>query len=108
MKEMLNDTYKVLKKDPTEEKKNKLKALLKPLLKDNKINKQTYNHPIHTANITPRIYGTPKIHKPGTPLRPIVNSIGSVTYNLSKAIAEIIKPMLRQTEQHCKNLKELA
>ena len=41
MKEMLEDTntYEVLKKDPTDEKKNKLKALLKPLIKQNR---QTY------------------------------------------------------------------
>uniref|UniRef100_A0A667ZFG8 Reverse transcriptase domain-containing protein n=1 Tax=Myripristis murdjan TaxID=586833 RepID=A0A667ZFG8_9TELE len=102
MKEMLMDhhTYEILKKDPTEEKKRKLKALLKPLLSENKIDKQTYNHLIPTANITPRIYGTPKIHNPGAPLRPIVDSIGSVTYNLSKTLAKIIKPLLGQTEYH--------
>nr|XP_049602429.1 uncharacterized protein LOC125984529 isoform X1 [Syngnathus scovelli]XP_049602430.1 uncharacterized protein LOC125984529 isoform X1 [Syngnathus scovelli] len=103
-----DDTYEVVQKDPTEDKKNKLKALLKPLLIENKINKQAYNHLIPTANIIPRIYGTPKIHKPGTPLRPIVDSIGSVTYNLSKALTEIIKPLLGLTDRHCKNSKQLA
>lgn len=61
-----------------------------------------------TASITPRIYGTPKIHKTGTPLRPIVDSMGSIPYNLSKDLVEIIKPLLGQTEQHCKNSKQLA
>lgn len=100
MRDMLNDTntYEDLKKYPTEEKKNKLKALLKPLLNDNKIKKQTYNHLLPTANIAPCIYRTPKIHKPGTPLCPIVNSIRSVTDNLSKAVAEIIKPLLGQSK----------
>lgn len=55
----------------------------------------------------PRIYGTPKIHKKDIPLRPIVDSIGSVTYNLSKALVEIIKPLLGQTKHHCQNLKQL-
>lgn len=53
MKEMLEDphTYEMQKKDPTDNKKNKLKELLKPLLNKNKIDKQTYNHSIPTANI---------------------------------------------------------
>ena len=58
--------------------------------------------------ITPRTYGTPKVHKQGTPLRPIVDSIGSVTYNLSKALVELVKPLLGQTTQHCKNSRQLA
>lgn len=104
MQDMLEDTntYEILKKDPTG-KKNKLKALLKPLLNDNKINKQTY-YLIPTANIAPQIYGTPKIHKLGTPLCPIVDSIGPVTYKLSKALAEIVKPILGVMDQHCNTI----
>lgn len=71
-----------------------LKVLLKPLLmNDNKIEKQTYSHLIPTANDTPWIYSMPKIHKPGAPLRLIVDIIGSVTYSLAKALAEIMKPL---------------
>uniref|UniRef100_A0A3P9MND8 Uncharacterized protein n=1 Tax=Oryzias latipes TaxID=8090 RepID=A0A3P9MND8_ORYLA len=92
MNEMLQDrnTYEVLKRDPTEAKKRKLKTILKQLQEEKKIDKQTYNHLIPTANIIPRIYGTPKIHKPGAPLRPIIDSMGSVTYNLSKFIDRLI------------------
>uniref|UniRef100_A0A3P9MD15 Uncharacterized protein n=1 Tax=Oryzias latipes TaxID=8090 RepID=A0A3P9MD15_ORYLA len=87
MNEMLQDrnTYEVLKRDPTEAKKRKLKTILKQLQEEKKI--ETYNHLIPTASIIPRIYGTPKIHKPGAPLRPIIDSMGSVTYNLSKFIS---------------------
>lgn len=58
MLELLDDD-EVLKKDPTENKKNKLK----PLLNENKISKQSYNHFVPTADIIPRIYGTPKIQE---------------------------------------------
>ena len=77
MTTMLTDTqtYELLTKDPTEDKKNQLKKLLRPLLNNGKIDKKTYNHLIPTASITPRIYGTPKIHKPDIPLRPIVDSM---------------------------------
>ena len=67
-KQMINmlddkDTYEILKKDPTQEKKKKLKALLNPLVDERKIDKDNYKYLVPTASITPRIYGTPKIHK---------------------------------------------
>uniref|UniRef100_A0A672HDU0 Reverse transcriptase domain-containing protein n=1 Tax=Salarias fasciatus TaxID=181472 RepID=A0A672HDU0_SALFA len=109
MEDMLKDTdtYEIMKKDPTEEKKKPLKVLLKPLLAEEKIDKDTYNHLIPTANITPRIYGTPKIRRKDAPLRPVVDSIGSVTYNLSKALVDLIKPLVGQSNQHCKNSRQL-
>uniref|UniRef100_A0A3P9H4A1 Uncharacterized protein n=1 Tax=Oryzias latipes TaxID=8090 RepID=A0A3P9H4A1_ORYLA len=105
MNEMLQDrnTYEVLKRDPTEAKKKKLKTILKKLQEEKKIDKQTYNHLIPTASIIPRIYGTRKIHKPGAPLRPIIDSMGSVTYNLSKFITDILKLLLGNTDYHCEN-----
>lgn len=47
--------------------------------------------------IMPRIYGLPKIHKEGIPLRPIVNTIGSPTYDLAKYLAKILKPLVGKT-----------
>ncbi len=85
-----------------------LKTLLKPLVDEGKVDKDNYNHLVPAASITPQIYGTPKIHKTGTPLCPIVDSIGSVAYNLSKALVEIIKALLGLTQQHRKNSKQLA
>ena len=40
-----------------------------------------------------RIFGLPKMHKPDVPLRPIVSVIGSYTYNLTKFMSEILKPL---------------
>ena len=40
-----------------------------------------------------RIYGLPKLHKPDTPLRPIVSSIGTYGYEISKLLSEILKPL---------------
>lgn len=44
--------------------------------------------------LTPRIYGLPKFHKEGAPLRPIVNTIGGPTYLLSKYLARKLKPLV--------------
>ena len=38
----------------------------------------------------PKFYGLPKIHKQGTPLRPIVSCCGSVTYGVAKEVTKIL------------------
>ena len=40
-----------------------------------------------TGAVSPKYYGLPKIHKPGIPLRPIISSTGTVTYNTTKDMA---------------------
>ena len=54
----------------------------------------------------PRLYGSPKIHKKDTPLRPIVDYTGSMAYNLSRALADILKPTLGKTKYYVKNTAE--
>ena len=51
----------------------------------------------------PKFYGLPKIHKTGTPLRPIVSSRGSITYGVTKELSHIIKPLVGQSPHHLKN-----
>uniref|UniRef100_A0A8C6KE76 Uncharacterized protein n=1 Tax=Nothobranchius furzeri TaxID=105023 RepID=A0A8C6KE76_NOTFU len=94
-----NEQIIILPADKGRTTKN-MKKLLKPLQEKGKITEKMYKHWIPTANITPRIYGTPKIHKQNTPLRPIVDSIGTPTYNMAKDISRIISPLLGNTDQH--------
>ena len=39
------------------------------------------------------LYGLPKIHKPNVPLRPILSSIGTAGYALSKFFVPLLKPL---------------
>ena len=74
MEDHLNSgTYSSLKKNPTESLSRKLDAVLKKLLKEDKIDKRFHDdsHLLHPR--APQIYGLPKIHKPGNPLWPIVS-----------------------------------
>ncbi|XP_055714925.1 uncharacterized protein LOC129809142 [Phlebotomus papatasi] len=57
--------------------------------------------------ISPRIYGLPKIHKQGIPLRPVVSFVGSPTYNLAKFISANLSP-LSQSHYNVKNSLEIA
>ena len=51
----------------------------------------------------PRLYGLPKIHKEGFPLRPIVSNIGAPTYQLSKYLAGILRQLTGNSTHHVKN-----
>ena len=59
-----------------------------------------------TGTGPPKFYGLPKIHKPGTPLRPIVSSTGTVTYTTAKELAKILKPLVGMSTHHVHNTKD--
>ncbi|KAI8507604.1 hypothetical protein Bbelb_149840 [Branchiostoma belcheri] len=108
--DMLADdkTYEKLSMDPTQRYKRKLVAILKRLKANNKITDEQYKHLYPTAENVPRMYCTPKIHKPGHPLRPIVDYTGSIGYNTSRALADLLAPLVGQSTHHIKNSKHLA
>ena len=53
-----------------------------------------------TGCVPPKFYGLPKIHKPDTPLRPVVSSCGSVTCGVAKELAKILKPFIGKSPHH--------
>jgi len=59
---------------------------------------------------TPCMYCTPKIHKLGMPLRPIVDYTGSIGYNTSRYLAVILSCVVGKTEYNVivKNSRHLA
>ena len=81
------NTYKVLKKDPTNSLKNKLITILKEIKQTGGLNNTKYKQLYPTSAVPPKFYGLPKIHKVGTPLRPIVSNRGSITYGMAKELA---------------------
>ena len=50
----------------------------------------------------PKLYGLSKIHKPGTPLRPIVSSCGLVTYGVAKKL----KPLVGKSPHHTNSTQD--
>jgi hypothetical protein len=55
------------------------------------------------ASAPPRLYGLPKIHKEGVPLRLIVNCISSPTYALAKYLMGLPSPLVGQSDHHTRN-----
>ena len=101
---LLNDTkvYELLKKDPTAIYKKKVIDNLQQLEKAEVIDRALY-HKLYPAESVPSFYGLPRVHKQNNPLRPIVSSIDSVTYNVVKHLAEIIGPLVGQSCHHVAN-----
>ena len=96
-------TYQILSTDPTNKHKNKLISLLKSIKAEGGISETTYKKLYPTGATTPKYYGLPKVHKEDTPLRPIVSSIGSVTYETAKELSRILKPLVGRSAHHVRN-----
>ena len=97
------NTYKVFPRDPTSQLKNKLISLLKDIKHTGDLSTNKYKQLYPTSAVPPKFYGLHKIHKTGTPLRPIVSRWGSITYGIAKELAHIIKPLVGQSPHHLKN-----
>ena len=89
-KEVLQDTrtYRTIQGDPTSRLKNKLINILKKVKAETGMQENTYRKMYPTGASPPKFYGLPKIHKKNIPLRPIVSSIGSVSYGVGQRISQ--------------------
>ena len=92
------NTYRSL--SPPAPIKNKLINILKRVKSKMGLDSNTYKSMYPTGCVPPKFYGLPKIHKPDTPLRPIVSSCGSVTYGVAKELAKILKPLVGKSPHH--------
>ena len=87
------DCYETLKKDPTDSLTRKLDTILKKLLKEHKLDKSFYQSCRTSNPRKPQLYGLPKIHKPGNPIRLIVSFYCTPLSSLHKQLSMILKPL---------------
>jgi len=73
------------------------------LLKKSSITEETRRQLCPARSRPPTLYGLPKIHKEGIPLRPIVSNIGAPTYQLSKHLSGLPNQYTGKTAHHVKN-----
>ena len=99
-------TYKPIPTDPTNKYKNKLISQLKTINTEGGINEVIYRRLYSTGASLPKFYGLPKVHKTGMPLRPIVSSTGAVTYERSKELSRILKPLVGKSPYQVQNNQE--
>ena len=86
-------SYRKLDQDPSK----KICSLVTSVIKNSNLNEDIKTKLYPKEAMVPRIYGLPKIHKDGVPLRPIVNTIGSPAYKLARLLANLRKPLVGKT-----------
>ena len=101
--------FRKLSRDPTKSYEKRVNDELKRLNKEGHISQQTLSALRLQAGESrpPLFYGKVKLHKEGTPLRPIVSSIGSCTYKIAKRLAPILTQYSQQVQSYIRNTKEL-
>ncbi|XP_071450120.1 uncharacterized protein [Hetaerina americana] len=94
--------YRTINRDPTDAIVRKTSALIKKTLQTPEASRNL----IPQAPVPPRLYGLPKVHKEGAPLRPIVSAIGAPTYGLARYLTGVLAPLVGSCEHHIKNSAE--
>ena len=95
---ILGDPSKFLKVDKDPYKSNinledKVNRILHKLHKSGSISKGIMQS-LQASGSTPGLlYGLPKVHKEGHPLRPILSAIGTANYNIAKYLVPILSPL---------------
>ena len=86
----------------------KLVAILSKLKAQGKLSSELYSHFYPTSKKIPKLYCLPEIHKRDVPFRPIVDYTGSNGYNTSCYLADILGPLVNQTDSFVKNSQRIA
>ena len=84
--------------DDTLKREYSLQQKLRRLWNQGKFTDSTFNKIMPVGSKAGIMYGLPKIHKEGSPIRPIISSIGTYTHKLAQYLDEIIKPGLSNNE----------
>ena len=58
------------------------------------VSKDVYNLLCPSGSLPGAIYGTAKVHKPNTPLRPVISMLNTAQYGLAKYLDSLIKPCI--------------
>lgn len=108
MSSLISDTnsFKPIESDPTVTLERKIYRKLLSLKNSGLITQSERSKMNPTGTHTPRIYGQLKYHKPGLPIRPIVSTINSPAYKLSRHLATILKNSFVNPPYNIKNSAE--
>ena len=77
-------------------KEEKVNRYLRKLKAEGVIDDSTYSNLYASGSRPGILYGLPKVHKNGCPIRPITSAIGTFNYKLSKFLVALLAPMKQQ------------
>lgn len=107
---MLDDenTYRKLEKDPTPGLGRWKNSRLLALHKRGALSTKVYEKLWSSISCIRLIYGPPRMHKPGTPLCPIVSFVSSPMYQLSKHLSSLHSSLVGRSSSLVQNSKAFA
>ena len=106
---LLNDqnVYQSVKSNPLVKMQSSFNKGLKDLYSKYEVEDVLKNFNSRLPSL-PYAYGLPKIHKDGTPLRPIISTVNAPSYKLSKWLAKQLSPVLGSfSDSHLKHNQDL-
>lgn len=108
METLLNNEtiYEQTNKDKTLEVQKEINILINQWEEEKRISTQDAKGLKSNNCVISKLYGLAKIHKEGVPFRPIVSSIGSATYKLSKLVGGILKFGIGKSPRRVHNSEE--
>ena len=86
--------------DKTVQHERALQAFLLRATKAGDLPRPVYDRIRPVGTTRPRMYGVPKVHKTGVPLRPILSMINSPQHEMAKWLAEVLSPVVKLFSQH--------
>lgn len=98
MQDIISDTtkFKIINEDWFKvilRHEDKINRFLAKLLKEKHISQAMHDHLRLSSSAPGVMYGLPKIHKDSVPLRPILSSIGTAGYKISKFLLPYLTPI---------------
>ncbi|VDP86425.1 unnamed protein product [Echinostoma caproni] len=86
--------------DKTPQIEKSLSTILRKLKQKDSIDTATFERIRPTGTTIPRLYGLPKVHKSGVPLRPILDMCNSPYHAVAKWLARLLEPVRMTLTQH--------
>ena len=95
MLDILSDTskFKQVNEEHTLDRLRKFQSFLRYHHKKGVFSDSDYSEIFPTGTNIPTMYGLPKTHKHGVPLRPILSMVGSFNHNFAKWLGRKLEPL---------------
>ena len=103
---LVQPAYRAIETNPTNKLGVKLITMLRKIKRESGLEENLYKSMYLKDCTSPKLYGLPKVHTTGTPLRPIVSSRDSVTYEVAKVLAKILRPLVGKSPNHIQSTKD--
>ncbi|KAA3677925.1 uncharacterized protein DEA37_0007683 [Paragonimus westermani] len=104
MTNILSDSSKfsspLNEKDKTDAIEKSISRTVRKLKQQGLIDSATFERIRPTGTIIPRLYGLPKVHKEGWPLRPILDMCNSPYHSMAQWLTELLEPVRKDIAVH--------